>query len=41
MMSRGFWLIVVARSGGTSREISGTLRREEQGECCGYSDVSI
>jgi hypothetical protein len=41
MMSRGFWLIVVARPGRASRGISGTLRRKGRGECCGYSEVSM
>jgi hypothetical protein len=27
------------RSGGAIRGISGTLRREGRGECCGYSEV--
>jgi hypothetical protein len=27
------------RPGGTIRGISGILKREEQGECCGYSSV--
>jgi hypothetical protein len=35
------WLFTVARSGGTNRGISGTLEREGQGECCGYSDISM
>jgi hypothetical protein len=38
MLSRG-WLFAVAGSGGASRRISGTLRREGRGECCGYSKV--
>jgi hypothetical protein len=33
--------IIVARPGGASRRISGTLRREGRGECCGYSDVPV
>jgi hypothetical protein len=33
--------ITVARPGGKSRGISGTLEREGQGECCGYSEVSV
>jgi hypothetical protein len=41
MMSRGFWIIVVARPSGASREISGTLRREGPRECYGYSEVSM
>jgi hypothetical protein len=41
MMSSGFWLIIVARSGGASRGISGTLGREGWGECCDYSEVSM
>jgi hypothetical protein len=27
------------RPGGAIRGVSGTLRREGQGECCGYSEV--
>jgi hypothetical protein len=27
------------RPGGAIRGISGTLRREERGECCGYSEI--
>jgi hypothetical protein len=41
MMSRGYWLFVVARLGRASRGISGTLEREGLGECCGYSEVSM
>jgi hypothetical protein len=33
--------IVVARPGRASRGISGTLRREGQGECCGNSEVPV
>jgi hypothetical protein len=40
MMNRD-WLFTVARPGGTSRGISGTLRREGWGKCCGYSEVSM
>jgi hypothetical protein len=40
MMSRGFGYSV-ARPGGASRRISGTLRRKGHGECCGYSEVSV
>jgi hypothetical protein len=40
VMSR-YWLFIVARSGGASRGISGTLEREGRGECCGYSEVSM
>jgi hypothetical protein len=40
MMSRD-WLFTVARPGGANRGISGTLRREERGECCGYSEVPM
>jgi hypothetical protein len=40
MINRGLGYSV-ARSGGASRRISGTLRREGQGECCGYSEVSV
>jgi hypothetical protein len=29
------------RLGGAIRGISGTLRREVRGECCGYSEVSM
>jgi hypothetical protein len=34
--------VLVVKSGdraGPIRGISGTLRREERGECCGYSEV--
>jgi hypothetical protein len=41
MMSRGFWLIIVARPSGASRGISGTLGREGRGESCGYSKVPM
>jgi hypothetical protein len=34
-------VINVAKPGGASRGISGTLGREEWGECCGYSEVSM
>jgi hypothetical protein len=34
-------VINVAKPGGASRGISGTLGREERGECCGYSKVSM
>jgi hypothetical protein len=40
MMSRGFGYSI-ARPDGTSSGISGTLRREVQGEYCGYSEVSV
>jgi hypothetical protein len=40
MMSRD-WLFTVARPGGASRGISGTLRREGQREYCGYSEVPM
>jgi hypothetical protein len=40
MMSRD-WLFTVARSGGASRGISETLKREGQGERCGYSEASM
>jgi hypothetical protein len=40
MMNRD-WLFTVARSGGASRGISGTLRREGRGECCGYSEIPM
>jgi hypothetical protein len=40
MMSRD-WLFTVARPGGASREVSGTLRREGHGECCGYFEISM
>jgi hypothetical protein len=40
MMSRGFWLIIVAIPGGASRGISGTLKREGRRECCCYSEIS-
>jgi hypothetical protein len=33
--------ITVARPGGASGGISGTLEREGRGECCGYSEVSM
>jgi hypothetical protein len=33
--------ITVARPDRTSRGISGTLRREGRGECCGYSNVPV
>jgi hypothetical protein len=33
--------ITVARLGGVSRGIRGTLRREGWGECCGYSEVPV
>jgi hypothetical protein len=39
MMSRD-WLFTVARPGGASKGISGTLGREGRGECYGYSKVS-
>jgi hypothetical protein len=32
-------LVTVARPCGATRGISGALRREERGECCGYSEV--
>jgi hypothetical protein len=38
MMSR-VWLFAVARPGRASRGIGGTLGKEVQGECCGYSEV--
>jgi hypothetical protein len=38
MMSRD-WLFPIARLGGASWEISGTLRREGRGECCDYFEV--
>jgi hypothetical protein len=34
-------VIIVARLGGASRGINGTLGREGRGECCGYSKVSM
>jgi hypothetical protein len=34
-------LINVARSGGASRGVSETLRKEGRRECCGYSEVSV
>jgi hypothetical protein len=34
-------VIIVARPGGASRGIGGTLKREWQGERCGYSEVSV
>jgi hypothetical protein len=40
MMSRD-WLFTVARPDGASRGISGTLGREGQGKCYGYSEVPI
>jgi hypothetical protein len=40
MMSR-VWLFIIARSGGASRGICVTIRREGRGECCGYFDVSM
>jgi hypothetical protein len=40
MVSRGFGYFV-ARPGGASRGISGTLGREGRGECCSYSEVSV
>jgi hypothetical protein len=40
MMSRGR-LSTVARPGGASRGISGTLGREGREECCDYSVVSM
>jgi hypothetical protein len=40
MMSKD-WLFTVARPGGASRGISGTLRREGRGEYYGYSNVSM
>jgi hypothetical protein len=33
--------IAIARPGEVSRGISGTLGREGQGECCGYSEVLV
>jgi hypothetical protein len=39
MMSRGFWLIAVAKPGEANRGISRTLGREGREECCGYSEV--
>jgi hypothetical protein len=39
MMSR-CWLFTIARSGGTSRRISGTLGKEGWEECYGYFEVS-
>jgi hypothetical protein len=33
--------ITIAKPGGATREISGTLRREGRGECCGYSEVTV
>jgi hypothetical protein len=33
--------ITVARPGGASRGINGTLRREWRGEYCGYSKISM
>jgi hypothetical protein len=33
--------ITIARPGGASRGISGTLRMEGWGEYCGYSEVSM
>jgi hypothetical protein len=40
MMSRD-WLFIVARLGGVSKGISGTLRREWWGEYCGYFEISM
>jgi hypothetical protein len=40
MMSRG-WFFTVARPGGASRGISGTLRREGRGECYDYFVISM
>jgi hypothetical protein len=40
MMSRD-WLFTVARPGGVSKGVSGTLGRKGRGECCGYSEVSM
>jgi hypothetical protein len=34
-------VITVARLGGASRGINGTLGREGQGECCSYSKVPV
>jgi hypothetical protein len=34
-------LFTVAKLGGASRGVSGTLLREGRGECCGYSKVSM
>jgi hypothetical protein len=33
--------IAIARPDGASSGISGTLRREGQGDCCGYSEVPV
>jgi hypothetical protein len=33
--------IIVARPGGASRGVNGTLRREGRGEHCGYSEVPV
>jgi hypothetical protein len=40
MVSRGFGYSV-ARPSRSSRGVSGTLRREERGECCGYFKCSV
>jgi hypothetical protein len=40
MMSRD-WLFTVARPGGASKGIGGTLEREWQRECCGYYEVPM
>jgi hypothetical protein len=39
MMSRDL-LFTIARPGRASKGISGTLRREGRGECCGYFELS-
>jgi hypothetical protein len=40
MMSRD-WLFTVARPGGASRGINGTMGREGREECCGYFEISM
>jgi hypothetical protein len=40
-MSRGYVYLLLLDQVRASRGISGTLKREGQGECCGYSEVSM